>query len=128
MHHEMTLLFYCSHFPIHSIDTRTRRDDHIRFHRNAPSSFLHRRPPLVLRRAKPVLGLHGVELRLLLLGVQLLEGLVCLVVEDDEVAVADVEAAEVVARVLGVEDVLVHHEGRAARVGRVAAGKKEKAR
>ena len=43
-----------------------------------------------------------------------------LVVEDDEVAVADVEAGEVVAGVLGVEDVLVHDERRPARLGRVA--------
>ena len=43
-----------------------------------------------------------------------------LVIEDDEVSVADVEAGEVVAGVLGVEDVLVDDERRPARLGRVA--------
>ena len=71
-----------------------------------------------------VLGLHGRKLRLLLVRVQLLEGLVGLVVEDDEVPVADVEAAEVVASVLRVEDVLVHDEGGAAGLGCVAPEQK----
>ena len=69
---------------------------------------------------KAVLGLHGRQLGLLLVRVQLLEGLVGLVVEDDEVPVADVEAAKMVASVLGVEDVLVDDEGGAAGLGCVA--------
>ncbi len=44
-----------------------------------------------------------------------------LIVEDDEVAVADVESGQVIAGVLGVEDVLVHHERRPPRLGRVPA-------
>jgi len=50
---------------------------------------------------------------LLLLGVQvrLLQLLVCLVVKHDKIAVLDAEAAQVVARVLGVEDVVVHNKG-----------------
>ena len=75
---------------------------------------------ILARRGEAVLGLHGHELLLLLFGVQLLEGLVGLVVEYHEVAVADIEAGEVVARVLRVEDVLVHDERRAPRLGRVA--------
>jgi len=68
-----------------------------------------------------VLGLHGRKLGLLLVRVQLLEGLVGLVVEDDEVSVANVEAAQVVARVLGVEDVFVDDESCAASFRSVAA-------
>ena len=46
-----------------------------------------------------------------------------LIVEHHEVAVADVEAGQVVAGVLGVKDVLVDDEGGAARLGCVAAVK-----
>ena len=75
---------------------------------------------ILSRRGESVLGLHGHELLLLLLCVQLLEGLVGLVVEHHEVPVAHVEAGEVVARVLRVEDVLVHDERRATTLGGVA--------
>ena len=44
-----------------------------------------------------------------------------LIVEHHQVAVIDVEARQVIAGVLGVEYILVHNKGRAARLGRVAA-------
>jgi len=65
---------------------------------------------LFSRRCEAVLGLHGLQIGLLLVRVHPLEGLVWLVVEDDEIAVANVEAAEMVASVLCVKNVFVNDE------------------
>lgn len=67
-----------------------------------------------------VLGLHLRQLGLLFLRVHLLECFTGLVVEDHQVAVANVEAGQVIAGVLGIKDVLVHHEGRPFRFRRVS--------
>ena len=80
---------------------------------------------LFSRRLQAVLCLHLRQLSLLFVSVHLLEGLVGLVVEDDEVAVAHVEPGEVIARVLGVKNVFVHDKGRAASLWGVASKKKQ---
>ncbi len=70
---------------------------------------------------QPVLRFHGRQVGLLLVGVQLLESFVGLIVENDQVPVANVEAAQMVASVLRVEDVLVNDERRSSCVGCVSA-------
>ena len=65
---------------------------------------------------EPILLLQLDDLFLLLLGILLLRHLGLLVIEDDEVAIGDVEAGEMVDRSLGVVDVLVDNEGCAASV------------
>lgn len=52
--------------------------------------------------------------------VDLLERFVGLVVQDDQVSVADVETGQMVARVFGVEDVFVDDERRPSGFGRVS--------
>jgi len=68
-----------------------------------------------------VLLLELLDILLLLLSVELLGHLAVLVVENDDVSIADVEARQMLARVLGVKDVLVHDERRAFGVARVAS-------
>ena len=58
-------------------------------------------------RFQIVFLLHLLKFFFLLLHVLLLEGLRRLVVEDDEVSVTDVEAGQMVARLLSVENILV---------------------
>ena len=62
----------------------------------------------------------------LLLHVHLLDHLLLLVVEDDQVAVADIETGQMVTGVLGVENVLVDDKGRSARLWRRSAVKGNK--
>lgn len=79
-------------------------------------------PSLLLQviGADVVFALDVVQLVLLLVHVDALERLVRLVVEHDQIAVADVEAGQMVAGVLRVEDVLVDDECCAARLRCVA--------
>lgn len=70
-----------------------------------------------------VLCLDVVQLLLLLVHVHALEGLVGLVVEHYQVAVAHVEPRQVVAGVFGVENVLVDNKGGAAGLRSVASAK-----
>jgi len=58
-------------------------------------------------RFQIVFLLHLLKFFFLLLHVLLLEGLRRLVVKDDEISVADVEAGQMVARLLSVENILV---------------------
>lgn len=73
-----------------------------------------------LRRLQVVLGLDIVKLLLFLVHVHTLEGLVGLVVEYDEVAVAHIEAGQMVACIFGIENVFVDNERSAACLRRIA--------
>jgi len=61
-------------------------------------------------RIEVVLLPQVVQFFLLLVSFNSFEGLVCLIVQYHQVAVADVEPREVIARVFGVEDVLVNNK------------------
>lgn len=69
-----------------------------------------------------VLGLHFVQLFLLLVQVLSLKRLCRLIVEDNEIPIADVEAGQVVAGILCIENVLVHHKGCSSSLRSVATG------
>lgn len=72
------------------------------------------------RRLQIVLGLDVVELLLFLVHVHALEGLVRLVVEDDEVAIAHIETGQMVACIFCIENVFVDNKGSAACLRRIA--------
>lgn len=71
--------------------------------------------------ADVVLGLDVVQLLLLLVHVHPFERLVRLIVEHHQVSIAHVEAGQMVARVLGVENVFVDDKCGSARVWSVSA-------
>lgn len=68
-----------------------------------------------------VFPFYRVHFFFLLVDVDLLEGLIRLIVQDDQVTVADIEAGQMLTRVLRVEDVFIDHECRSSCLGRVAS-------
>lgn len=84
-------------------------------------------PALLLQivRADVVLALDVVQFVLLLVHVHPFEGLVRLVVENDQIPIAHIEAGQMIAGVLRIEDVLVDNEGGAPGFGRVSTANRE---
>ena len=72
---------------------------------------------------EPVLSFHFRQVCFLLVGVELFKCFVGLVVEHDEVSIANVEAAEMITSVFGVENIFVNDKSGAASFWSVAAKK-----
>lgn len=68
----------------------------------------------------PVFRLHLIDFLLFLLDVSFLERLTRLIIKHHQVTVADIESGQMVARILRIEDILVHDESGSSRVRRIA--------
>lgn len=72
-------------------------------------------------RTDVVLALDIVQFVLFLVNVHTFEGLIRLIIQYDQIPIANIETGQMIAGVLGIEDVLVDDESRSARLRRISA-------
>ena len=99
---------------------RKRRDTSVQIKRN---QVQHSFCLFLSGSCEPVLSFHFRQVCFLLVGVELFKCFVGLVVEHDEVSIANVEAAEMITSVFGVENIFVNDKSGAASFWSVAAKK-----
>lgn len=64
--------------------------------------------------ANVIFSLNIIELLLLLVNVQSLECLVRLIIQDDQITIANVEAGQMIARIFSIKDVFIDNKSGAA--------------
>lgn len=77
----------------------------------------HNKQPLL--RINTILGLHLIDFFLFLLDIRFLESLAGLIVQYNQVPIANIEAGQVVTRVLRIKNIFIYYECCSTGIGRV---------